>query len=101
MTPNTITFSCGASSLIFNDDGTMNLIGNAKDIALFLYEYAIKEENNIIASTVWTIRVRDVDIICIDFYKTYDIYYLGENKPDFFEDIRKEYKRICKMKAFW
>ena len=30
---NTITFTYGNSSLIFNDDYTMNLIGNAKDKA--------------------------------------------------------------------
>ena len=94
---NTITFTYGESSLIFNDDYTMNLIGNAKDIALFFYEYAKTEK----ISGKWYIRVKESTIMSIDLVETYDIYYLGDNKPDFFEDIRKEYKRICSLRAFW
>jgi hypothetical protein len=85
------------SKLSIDSDGIMILEGTAKGIALGLLKYVIEEQ--------WSPGMTSFElnhalrIECRD--SQFHLFYMKENKPDFFDELTREFNRLVNMKAFW
>jgi hypothetical protein len=85
------------STLSIDSDGEMLLDGSSKMIALGLVKYIIESEwqlGMISFELNHVLRIESNDNI-------FSIHYVKDNKPDFFDELVKDFNRVVNMKAFW
>jgi hypothetical protein len=85
------------STLSIDSYGEMLLEGSSKIIALAIIKYVVEGE--------WSPGMTSFElnhalrIECED--NQFSLHYIKENRPDFFDELTREFDRLVKMKAFW
>lgn len=69
--------------------------GSIKNAA-FAIANAVLSSGEKSVSTTWNKKVR-----AMHGKGCYKLEYLQEDKPDFFDELSRQYEKICKMKVFW
>lgn len=94
---NVTVIICNGSRLLIDKDGKMAIEGSIKDAALGLVKYVVQTEFSDGCLSIeinHSLRIEREDG---DFF----IEYIKPNKPDFWDELEKEFYRAVKMKAFW
>ncbi len=85
------TFHHDETELIVHLD-RLELIGNPKDAAIALAKEVMADGS---VTTAWNDVLRVYHGL-----GRYTMEYLQDNKPDFFDELKERFERVCKMKAF-
>ena len=85
------------SLMSIHENGDICLDGSAKTMAMGLLKYIIEEQ--------WSPGMTSFElnhalrIECED--NQFTLHYVKENRPEFFDELTKDFNRLVKMKAFW
>jgi len=93
---NTTAILCNGGRLIIRSDGEMALEGSVKDAALGLIKYVVDRQ--------CVPGLQEIQInkgLSIHYENGLSIEYIGPKKPEFWDDLSREFNRVAKMKAFW
>ena len=90
-------FLCNGSRLAICRDGTIMLDGTTKDAAMALVKYVI--QSDLVDQCISMTLNESVKIEAVG--KTYELTYLKKDKPEFWDELVREFNKIIKMKAFW
>lgn len=93
---NSTAILCNGSRLAIHADGSIVLEGNVKDAALGLIKYVVDRE--------WVPGLLEIQInktISIECEGDFKLCYIGKQKPEFWDELVREFNRAAKMKAFW
>jgi len=93
---NTIYINNINASIAVNTDGTILLKGSIKEAALALIKYAVDENKFNLC-----IELSINKSLVINYLNGINIYFKGNIKPDFWDELICECERIKKMKVFW
>ena len=79
-----------------NADETIEVVGPVKDAALALAKHIIQYEYT---RDIVSLEINKV--LRVDFSKNFELSYLKEEKPPFFDELAAEFQKIVNMKIFW
>lgn len=94
---NSTLFLCNGSRLAIHRDGTMSLEGTTKDAAMALVKYVV--QSDLVDQCISMTLNESIKIEAVG--KTYELIYLKKDKPEFWDDLVREFNKIIRMKAFW
>lgn len=93
---NSTTIIHNGSRLAIHESGEMALDGNVKDAALGLVKYVVEREY-----FPGLVEIQLNKALSIDCENGFSLSYIGEKKPEFWDELVREFDRAVKMKAFW
>lgn len=99
-----ITWNLADCTQITHDQGKITIHANGeckiegpiKDAAIGLFYFIIEQEYN---SGLVSIEINKC--LRVDLSKNFEVEWLGQDKPEYFDELVQEFKRVTKMKAFW
>lgn len=82
------------ATLAVHRDSTVMLEGPVKEAALALLDYAINAQDSCIGMEL-------NGALNIDYEHGISISFVGNKKPEFWDDLLAEFNRLKKMRVFW